>query len=312
MRRIRFVLVVTTLLFLFGFCSSVSAIRNVSVASYVFPNAPGGVAHFGGNFAYSGGVSPAAREVRFLDSSGRPLPTEELNIVFRRIGSQEYVGITSGNETYELAMPSGMACPLGRYIARNATIAFTVPSRIDNQFFSNNRLVPYKNTNAYIAREFSNTKFADFLKELDLDTSITGPLPNNLRTALMNEINSANQTHPVSWSESYVNADFHVTYSAYLISKGGRNIVDIAGLPLRYYWSIAPNGKAAINTVHVFSFPSTERGLLYEGVIFFQNAAVFKQFNQDAKSRFTAFTSAACSRAAPPPGRQTPQGQKPN
>jgi hypothetical protein len=302
MRRLNCTLI-SIILFLFAFCESVSAVRNAPLSSYIALGSPAALGHFAGDFAFSGGVSPSAREVKFLDSLDRTIPTAELNILFSRIGGKDYVAIKSGNETYELPMPNGMACPLARYVTRNASIAFTIPSKIDIDFFTKNKLVRYQNTNAYIAREFSNTRFADFLKDLDLDTTITTPLPNNFRSALMNEINAANQTRPTGRSDSYVNADFHVTYSAYLINKSGRNIVDIAGLPLRYYWSIASNGKAAINNVHVFSFPSTEEGLLYDAVLFFQNTAIFKQFNEDTRSRFVTFTNAACGRLPSPTQR---------
>jgi hypothetical protein len=290
----------TAALLVLAFCASAAAIRGAPASGYISlgPSAAGGW-FGGGSFAFSGGVSPNAKGVIFFDQSGRTISTGDLTIIYARNSGKDYVAIRTGSQAFDLPMPHGMACPLARFVARNGSIAFTIPEITDDSFFSKNGLVKYKNSNALVAREFSNTRFADFLKDLDLDTTITVPLQSNLRNGIMNEINSANGTSAAYAPRSYVNADFHVTYSAYLDTKNGRNIVDIAGLPLRYYWAIASNGKAAITNVRIFSFPTTEDGLVYDAILFFQNAAVFKQINQEAKARFASFTSAACGKPAP-------------
>jgi hypothetical protein len=275
------------------------AVRQATISSFVNVGSPAAVAWFGGTFIYSGGVSPGSRGVRFfIDNNNQMVQIDSLNIVFQNNPGSP-VQISLNNDRYELPIPLGMVCPLAQFVNRNGSIIFTIPSKEDPSFFNANRLVQYEDTNAYVAAEFSGTRFAKFFEDLDL-ADITVKMPNNMRLALMREINNANaipsstKIDPSDW-ESYVNADFHVTYSAYLQNFQNRKRVDIAGLPLRYYWSPQRSGKALINDVEVFDFPTTETGLLYDAVIFFQNTAVFRQFRKDRADNFRAFSEAACS-----------------
>lgn len=281
-----------------AYAGSATAIRQAPVSSYVSVGAPLAMAWFGGggSFAFSGGVSPQARAVIFYDSDNKKIEVQRLDLNAEATN----VYIAYNEKKFQLPMPLGIACSLAAYIQRGGKIAFTIPERDDSSFFSSNGLIPYQDTNAYVAKEFARPEFANFLKDLDL-ADITSSMPSNIKRALMNEINSANGVpggkviDPSGW-DSYVNSDFHVTYSAYLVWTPNGGAVDIAGLPLRYFWSVQPSGKALIHDVHVFDFPSSNNGLLYNSVLFFQNAAVFGQFKAQDRGKFNLFRQRVCAR----------------
>jgi len=142
-----------------------------------------------------------------------------------------------------------------------------------------------------VAKEFKSKAHGELLEYTDLYTT-TETMDRRLENQIMQEAVTGNGR--LTESGSYVNADFHVKYKVFLEIANRKRIVDIGGLPLRYYWVKATDGSVRIRQVKVFTFPADvgdreARALQDRAVMFFQTAAVLRQFSRDNPPEFNRF-----------------------
>lgn len=287
--KLSFVLSVVSLL---SFLSASWAVRNADVSSFVNTGSGVAVAFFHSpHFLYSGGVSLRARSLKFLTGDNSPIGINDLTLQFEENGGSVKIGYN--NVLYELPIEDAMVCPLTKFVARGAYTIYTIPVvRENEQYFSANGLV--EAGDGYIAKEFAGTKYESFLGDVDLGIE-TGSLPSALKKAIIDNINSGLPNLNSSEEGTYVNADFNIDYKAYLTKDGDRRFIDIAGLPLRYFWDVSAGDKAVIRDVKIFEFPQRQSGLQYKAVLLFQNAAVLRQFATQRSDSFQAFLKTACN-----------------
>lgn len=148
------------------------------------------------------------------------------------------------------------------------------------------------NKGGYVAQEFNSANHADFLTDVDLDTETEG-MDTKLKATIMRDMSVFNG-EPDEWNTTYVNADFHVKYQVFLDIDNGKRVVDVGGLPLRYFYRVALDDItrdeiAKVVDVEVFKFPEEEFSLQDRAVMFFQTAAILRQFSQDNKPEFNRF-----------------------
>jgi hypothetical protein len=191
-------------------------------------------------------------------------------------------------------------CPLGKFVQRGGEIAFTIPHDPDPVAAQRAGLVDQT-----IAREFAGTRFAGLLREADF--AEVEDLPAQLESSLLASVNKAIGAG-TDWADdgSYVNTDAQVTYQVYLVGNTRRT--EIAGVPLRYYWSYARTGAAIIDEIQALSQSWAGRQALtdfarpnaeptqYDIVALFQTAGVFKQMRRTNAASFDSFVRNACAR----------------
>lgn len=274
------------------------ALRRSEMASFMSPTSYDGQKYFaGGDFIFAGGVVLRGRAV-FLEDK-KQINVNQLNLQYSRTDQLKggSVAVIYQGKSFALEIPERTICPLAQFVNRDGIIAFTVPVvAFDADYFAKNNLIE-SNEDDYVAKEFFDAGLADFLEKVDLDT-LTVPLEREWQTKIKTDINGKNGGAVNKWVKpgTYVNADFHITYQALLVEKTGRLIVDIAGLPLRYHWDVGSNG-AILNKIEIYAFPQEKQKLHYEAVLFFQNAAIFRQFKLDKPADFNRFASEACEAA---------------
>lgn len=272
--------------------SAAWAVRNADLSSFVNTGSGVAVAFFHGpHYLYSGGVSLRAHGLQFLSEDNSVIAIEDLSLQFDATGGTVKLGYKDA--LYELPIEDAMVCPLAKFVSRGAYTIYTIPVvREDEKYFSDSGLV--ETAGGYVAKEFLGTKYVKFLDAVDL-MSGTAPLPEALKKAVIDKINSGLPNFDSSEEGTYVNADFNIDYKAYLTKEGDRRFIDIAGLPLRYSWDVGAGEKAVIRDVEVFKFPERQSGLQYRAVLLFQNAAVLRRFATQRKDSFQVFMESACS-----------------
>ena len=219
------------------------------------------------------------------------------------------VALQSAGRLYQFAMPAGLACPLGRFTQRDGLIAYTIlkymtdstPRELQRAGLVRHRL----------AHEFDGTPFDKLLHAAD--TAATEPLPEATSRAIAGAINDQNGigAFVLRASEtldekigSFINTDLQVTYKAYLVDSTGA--VEVAGVPLRYYWLLDGNGTPGVFSVEALAqtWPAnaglTQWGApgavpsQYDIVNFYQVAGVFRQLHIAAPDGFARFVDQAC------------------
>jgi hypothetical protein len=262
-----------------------------------------------GLFMIAGGVLPVGHAAFFLERGGATVPVDaaSLHLVADPGGD---VALRGAGATYLVGMPHGLACPLGRFVARDGLIAYTVPKYIDPE--SRSEMLRAGLLHHHIAREFDGTAFAALLKAADFGATV--PLPPGVAERITDGINAPNGIRGlvIAASEdmngligSYINSGMQVTYHVYLMAGSGR--VEIGGVPLRYFWKMEPGGAAGVFSVEMYAqnWPAGTalsdvtapgaRPTQYDVVNFYQVAGLFWQMHDTDKDGFARFVDQACA-----------------
>ncbi len=261
-----------------------------------------------GYFMIAGGVVLAGSAAFYLEHDGADQPVDAHSVV-PQITPDGAVSLSYGGVEYRVGMPRALACPLGRFVARDGLIAYTVPKFMDPE--SRQAMLQAGLKRHRIAREFDGTVFEPLLHAADFAATV--PLPSNVGEALTASLNSANglsgfvieaadeTDRPIG---SLVNTDAQVRYRVYLQAVSHR--VEIGGVPLRYFWQLDRSGAAGVFAVAELaqSWPAgtvlTDWSALhampsqYDVVNFFQISGLFRQIHLAQPARFDAFVEAAC------------------
>jgi hypothetical protein len=288
--------ILSLLLALLVVCDAAGQVRRrIEISRFVQPSRVGSAVagrYFTRAFRFAGGVVPRGTAV-FINPAGRRLGTRQLELVILdksklRNNRTDYdaIGIRWNGKIYQLAAQDDLIYPLMKFIQRGSYIAFTIPVvDFDENYFRENSLLSDGGV-GYVAKEFLTPSHIELLQEIDLDTETQEMLPKET-AGIMRAINRGNRQS--AEMGTYVNADFHIAYQVFLANANGKNVVDVGGLPLRYSWSVARDGRAVIDEVQVFTFPEDEFSLQDRAVMFFQTAAILRQFSQDNPREFNRF-----------------------
>ena len=256
--------------------------------------------YFSGHGRLGGGVVPRG-SAEFIGPKNSVLNIKELQLVvfdktkFRNSQTNyDAIGIRWKENIYELSAPDDLIYPLMRFIQRGSFIVYTVPvAGVDQKYFENNALRPYRKIprlgQGYVAKEFLGTPYAALLEATDFaDTKRIDP---KLETSIVSMSNTGLGRGEFTGVGSYVNADFHVKYKVFLVeSKNGKRVVNVGGLPLRYFWRAAREGRSVkVNRVEVFRFPTEPFSRQDQSVMFFQTAAILRQFHNSNRTEFNRF-----------------------
>ena len=261
-----------------------------------------------GLFMIAGGVLPQGSATFLLDQGGtpQPVPATDITPVALPDGT---AALIAGGRTYHVAMPAGLACPLGEFTARDAAIAYTVPKYID----PDSRVIMMHEglVRRSVAREFDNTPFIPLLKAAD--TAAAEPLPPALEQRIVAGINESNEVSNLvlqasddvnTMVGSYLNSGLQVNYRVYLMPAS--NSVEIGGVPLRYFWKLDRTGAAGVFSVEIYSqswvpgthlSPPGAQPTQYDVVNFYQVAALFHQLHESNRVAFNTFVDKACGKA---------------
>lgn len=173
-----------------------------------------------------------------------------------------------------------------KFIQRGSYIAYTIPvAGFDVDYFNRNGL-EHSIYGGYVAKEFNSADHVELLTYADF-AETENTLPVNLKKMIIED--AVEGSGQVTEEGSYVNTDFPVTYQVFFNRTSGKPVIDVGGLPLRYFWDIAEDGSAVIQDVEVFKFPEKEFDLQDRAVMFFQTAAILRQFSQDNQPEFNRF-----------------------
>lgn len=256
--------------------------------------------YFRYHFPFGGGVVPRGSVV-FYNSSNAKISASKLKLeILDRIkltnGKPNYdaVGVSWNGKSYILTLDDDILLPLLEFVSRGSYIAYTLPEEKDVDYFLRNKLIKTSiDQSTYVAKEFIALRHQQFLKDIDFlgdgdMTEIeTDPLPEKVVNSIKAEVNGSLPI-PKEW-DTYVNADFNVRYRAYLRTTNGQRTIEIAGLPLRYYWGYSSNRKAAITDVRILKFPDKKYSLRWRAVVFFQAAAILRQIKLENRAEFNRF-----------------------
>jgi len=290
-------LVFSLLLALLIVCDAAGQVRRrIEISRFVQPSSRVGSAVAGRFFArafrFAGGVVPRGSAV-FINPEGRRLSARQLELVIldkaklsNNRPDYDAIGIRWNSKIYQLAAEDDLIYSLMKFIQRGSYIAFTIPVfDFDENYFRQNALLD-DGAGGYIAKEFLTPSHIRLLHEIDLDTETEEMLPKE-KAGIMRAINRG--SGQLSEIGTYVNADFHIAYQVFLANANGKNVIDVGGLPLRYSWSVRRSGTVVIDEVEVFTFPEEEFSLQDRAVLFFQTAAILRQFSRDNPREFNRF-----------------------
>lgn len=223
---------------------------------------------------------------------------------------------------YLYDMHEALVCPLAQFVRRGGEVAYSIPS--DGSDAASDRLrslglVQLSGIGSWVAREFSSSELVLLLHAMDFAEEVQ--LPSNIENSIRNRVNSltgAGNTTSTDWS-SYFNTASMSNITTYLITSN--QTVEIAGIPLRFYWVTGSVGRDPVSRVTAFSqdlgsntltnlsalnLPSVNQlGIahfllsseLFDQIDFisaYQSAALFRTFNDQDSTSFSRFSTAAC------------------
>lgn len=224
---------------------------------------------------------------------------------------------------YNYDMHAELVCPLSKFTLREANLAYSIPSDrsdLGTELLSNMGLVPVGRTGSWIAREFLENELPFLL--FGMDFAEVTPLPDHLELQIRNEVNKLTDGVigglTAEW-DSYVNTDSMSNITTYLVRSSTE--VEIAGVPLRFYWRQLSDQKTQVVRVEAYSqklgstklteFSSLDKTLMQDlstvnllvastqfnqidYVSAYQSAALFKTLHALDSSNFLEFSVDAC------------------
>lgn len=314
-------LVLSLLLVLLFVCNAAGQIRPAEISRFVQPASRVARGFFPRLARITGGVVPNGKATFFGPMKAkltRPqLGQLKLVILDRdklRNGEPDFdaVGIRMGANVYRLAVQDDLVYPMMKFIQRGGDIAYTMPEDFDpdQQLLKEHGLleVPY-DEGSYVAKEFSNAVHTQFLRRVDLITE-TEALPAALKAQVMKGANAVGARalgEDEAVYDTYINADFEVNYQVYFANTNGEKLIEVAGLPLRYYWRGEDLDSPYIYDVEVFSYPEEKYDLQYRAILFFQTAAVLREFSQFNRPEFNRFMSEVGTVVEERPAKHSPR-----
>ena len=280
-------------------------IRKVEVSSFIVPSSVEARNNFVPIHArFACGVVPRGSAV-FLSPSKVRLSANQIGLVIldkTKLKNDQMdldvIGIQWNSENYELSVPDKLIYPLLKFIQREAYIAYTIPQLgIDTSYFQENLLIKedseyaYDSSQGYVAREFNSPELIDFLRSVDISTDADDSLPSELKQSILKDVNKNPSWDALDIEQygSYVNADFHINYQVFLDNNGSKKTADVGGLPLRYHYDLRGNNILVIDEITMFNYPEEEFDLQYKAILFFQAAAILRQFYRDNRQEFNRF-----------------------
>lgn len=236
------------------------------------------------------------------------------------------IGIRWKGNVYTLSTQDDLIYPLMKFVQRGSFIAYTMHEENDDDdprrrvasqraakaYFQSQGLrltlggLECYMADCYVAKEFESDPHTEFLSEIDLKTKMER-MPADADAIKLSEMvmrDLKGGSGPLTGlapdpfndslvSASWVNADFHIKYSVFLDNVDGKNVADVGGLPLRYHWKSERKRDGTVETsvhkVDVFKFPEDEVSLQYRAVLFFQTAAILRQFSEENPLEFRRF-----------------------
>jgi hypothetical protein len=289
------------LILVFVFSAASQGRRKIEISRVINP-APVAGAYFTKVFRYGGGVVPYG-SAEFISPTNAKLTAGQLQLVILdksklRNNRTDYdaIGIRWQGKVYQLATQDDLVYPLMKFVQRGKYVAYTIAvAGFSKAYFNESGLVDVgdmslngRTFNTYATKEFQAAPHVKFLQQIDLNTKVEA-LPANVKTMIIKDVKGAKRLSPEARSViSYVNADFHIEYKVFLDSANGKRVIDVGGLPLRYQWATAKGG-AIIKDVYVFQFPTRQFDLQDRAVMFFQTAAILRQFHKDNPQEFNRF-----------------------
>jgi hypothetical protein len=293
--------ILSLLLVLLFVCNAAGQIRPAEVSRYLRPASRAARAFFPRLARITGGVVPKGNVTFYGPARTKLTPAQMMKLKLVILDREKLrndepdfdaVGIRLGANVYRLAVQDDLAYPLMKFIQREGEIAYTLPEDPDADLLGRHGLLKvsgYKNH--YVAEEFSYGPHTEFLRAVDLRTD-TEELPEALKARVMkgaNAVSARALDFDEAEFESYINTDFEVNYQAYFANSDGGKLVEIAGLPLRYFWVADDLRAPYIDNVEVFAYPEEEYDLQYRAILFFQTAAVLREFRRFNKPEFNRF-----------------------
>jgi hypothetical protein len=259
----------------------------------------------------TGGVVLHGKAEFYLDSGEQStkVPISELTLRSEKDGK---VSISRDQASYNLDVFPNFACPLGRFVQRDAMIVYTELDDVTDemeQLIAGAGLVDSRIPSAYensVAREFAKTPFERLFERVD-HAAIT-PLPSEIADPIVENLNKVIKSDPKQSFDkgAYIHADFQVTYKIYLVDKSKQ--IDTEGVPMRYALKYHTGGLPYITKVDVFSQDWSDDTKLsdlsgrpfsvsqYDIVLAFQIAAIFREFHRANGPAFSDFVSQACKK----------------
>jgi hypothetical protein len=259
-----------------------------------------------GYFLLAGGVVLHGSAHFMVEQGGQDQPVPALSVTpVAEPGGR--MALQANGRLYQVGVPAGLACPLGRFVERDGLIAYTVmrymtpdsPRALQRAGLVRHRL----------AREFDGTPWETLLRAADF--AETTKLPNGEGAAIAASINASNgsdafvlRTADSDEIGSYINSDLQVTYRVFLMAGAQR--VEIAGVPLRYYWLLDRAGQPAVFSVEATAqdWPADARltdwrvpgahATQYDVVNFYQVAGMLRALQLTSPDTFAAFVEKAC------------------
>jgi len=270
--------------------------KRIDISSMIQPSAEAGV-YFRTQGQFGGGVVPRGA-AQFLNPQKEVIDAKQLDLVvldqakFRnRRPDYNAVGIRWKGNVYELGVPDDLIYPVMKFVQRDKYIVYTLPvAGFDKKFFADNALRPFRKVDrlgmGYVAREFVGTPYAALLEWADFAETI--PMSRKLQQQILSDIKAGPGVF--TGVSSYVNSDFHVRYKVFLEIEKGKRVVNVGGLPLRYFWTdSSTTAGVRVNKLEVFRYPSESLGPQDLAVMFFQTTAIMRQFSKSNKPEFNRF-----------------------
>jgi hypothetical protein len=262
----------------------------------------------GGYFMIAGGVVLGGTAQLYLEQGGADRPLDPATVTPVGTVNGE-IALSYAGETYRIAMPAGLACPLGKFTERGGLVAYTIPKFLDEESQRNMLRIGLRHHR--IAKEFDGTAFETLLRAADF--AKTRPLPPALAQKLSDGINQSNGVDGFVLKVaaggdrvigSLINTDAQVRYQVYLLPATHR--VEVAGVPLRYYWQLEPSGDAAVFAVEEIAqdFPAganlsnwsapVAQPTQLDVVNFYQVSGLFRELRTSHTAAFGAAVTASC------------------
>lgn len=225
------------------------------------------------------------------------------------LAREKDVFLVHNKAEFLLEIHDGLACPLGQFVRRGGTLAFTplspmtelppMPEQADLARLIDEGIV--QNT---IAGEFFNTPFYSLFEGMDFLERAKLPQALSKELAASISAEAGITESPYSTLGSHIISDQQVEYKVFLVKESDE--VEIGGAPLLYDWDWQDNGQPVINYVDGWSldfernrlanFPDEAFGQ-YDFVVTAQAAGVFRELSQANPNLFNGFVAHVCNEA---------------
>lgn len=261
-----------------------------------------------GYFLIAGGVVPHGGAL-FAREGGGIAETISANAITPVAKPGGGMALQFGGRDYAVGAPPGLVCPLARFVQRDGLIAYTVVHYMNEA--SPQAIIRAGLARRRVAKEFDGTPFEPLLRAADF--AATTPLPDGKAHAIAAAINESNgigafvlrasveSEKPVG---SYINTDLQVTYKVYLMD--GIQRVEVAGVPLRYYWELDTTGTPGVFSVEALAqnwgadarlsdwSAADVKPTQYDIVNFYQVAGLLRALHGANAQAFGTFVQQAC------------------